>query len=289
MNPLMDFNEALNLLEENLDQEIDDKQLALKAHCSEHHFRRLFSYLAGFSLSEYIRRRRMSLAGLELQTGRARVVDLAIKYGYSSADSFSRAFQDVHGLLPSQAREPGVAIRVFPRMTFQLTLKGGRPMKVRLIEKPSFKVVGFRKEVPLIYRGVHPEIAKMWEALTENDIGQLKELSNQEPRGIISATVHLSESYEEGAPLEHYIGVASTKQATGGYSVLPVDAATWAVFETLGPFPETLQDTWARIYSEWLPSSPYELIPGPNLLWNETKDIDSPNFRSEIWIPVTAR
>lgn len=289
MNPLRDFNKALDFLEEGLEHEIDYGQLAALALCGEQDFRRTFSYLAGMSVAEYIRLRRLSLAALELQTGSSRVLDLAIKYGYGSADAFSRAFQAVHGVSPSQARSSKVALKVFPRLSFRLTLKGATPMKVRIVEKPSFQIVGLKKKVSLVHQGVNPEIAEMWESLTPEDISRLKEASDVEPQGLISATIHLSDGYEEGSPLEHYIGAATAKKSLGDYAVLSVKACSWSVFESVGPFPDTLQEIWGRIYSEWFPSAPFEQASGPSLLWNEHKDTSSPTFRSEIWIPVRAR
>ena len=162
-------------------------------------------------------------------------------------------------------------------------------MKVRIAEKPSFQIVGLKKRVALVYRGVNPEIAEMWASLTPEDISRLKKASDIEPAGLISATIHLSDGYEEGSPLDHYIGAATTKESLEEYAVLPVQACSWAVFESVGPFPDTLQEIWGRIYSEWFPSAPYEQAAGPSLLWNEHKDTSSPTFRSEIWIPVRAR
>jgi len=130
----------------------------------------------------------------------------------------------------------------------------------------------------------------MWQSLNEELIGTLKGLSNVEPLGLISASVNFSEGRQDGGELDHVIGVATTRRPPEGLARLEVPAGTWAVFESVGqsvgPFPETLQAIWGRIYSEWFPSSVYELAPGPEILWNEGKDMASPTFRSEIWIPV---
>ncbi|KIN81904.1 GyrI-like domain-containing protein, partial [Clostridium botulinum] len=110
---------------------------------------------------------------------------------------------------------------------------------------------------------------------------------NIEPMGIISASVNFSEGrMEEKGELDHYIGVATTKECPDNLSQLEVSPTRWAVFEAVGPFPDTVQNVWGRIYSEWFPSSNYEQAKGPEILWNENKDVTSPNFKSEIWIPV---
>ncbi|WP_312115156.1 AraC family transcriptional regulator [Brevibacillus reuszeri] len=289
MNLLEYMNGAMNYVEENLTNEIDFKEVARIACCSEYHFKRMFSFLSGIPLSEYIRRRRMTLAAFDLKNSKMRVIDVAIKYGYHSPDSFARAFQQLHGVTPTEARNDGHSLKAYPRMTFQLTIKGGEEMNYRLEEKEAFRIVGIKKRVPLIYHGVNPEIASMWASLDQETILSWKSLSNVEPAGLISASTNFSEGRQDNGELDHYIGVATTRDCPDILTQLVVPASSWAVFEVVGPFPDTLQDVWGRIYSEWFPSSHYEQAEGPEILWNESKDITSPTFKSEIWIPVVKR
>lgn len=287
MDSLKRMNEALGYIEENLENDIDLKEVAKIALCSEYHFQRMFSFLAGATLSEYIRRRRLTLAAFELNKSNIRVIDTAVKYGYSSADSFSRAFQGLHGITPSKARNNGQSLKAYPRMTFQLSIKGGNEMNYRIEEKETFSIVGIKKRVPIIFNEVNPEISAMWESLDGEIINKLKQLSNVEPIGLLSASTNFSEGrMEEKGELDHYIGLATNNECPSDLAELRVGASTWAVFEAVGPFPETLQNIWGRIYSEWFPSSNYEIAEGPEILWNENKNITSPNFKSEIWIPV---
>ncbi|EHS59029.1 AraC family transcriptional regulator [Paenibacillus sp. Aloe-11] len=287
MDLLKSMNEAIKYIEENLTNDIDFKEVARLAYCSEFHFKRMFSFLAGATLSEYIRRRRLTLAAFELKDSNVKVIDIAIKYGYNSPDSFARAFQNLHGLTPSEARINGRSLKAYPRMTFQLSIKGGSEMNYRIEEKGAFRIVGIQKRVPIIFNGVNPEIAAMWESLDGETINNLKRLSNAEPMGMLSASTNFSEGrMKEKGELDHYIGVATTKECPDSLTQLEVAASTWAVFEVIGSFPDALQDVWGRIYSEWFPSSNYEQIEGPEILWNENKDITSPNFKSEIWIPI---
>jgi AraC family transcriptional regulator len=287
LDSLQKMNESLTYVEANLAEEIDLKEVARRAVCSEYHFQRMFSYLSGISLSEYIRRRRLTLAAQELRDQNMKVIDAAVKFGYRSPDSFTRAFREFHGCTPTEARENGSALKAFPKMTFQLTIDGGKEMNYRIVEKEAFYIAGIKKRVPIIFNGVNPEIASMWSSLNEGMINEMKSLSNIEPSGLISASANFSEGrMEEEGELDHYIGAATTKDCNGNFEKLEVPSLTWGVFEAIGPFPDTLQSVWGRIYSEWFPSSNYELAEGPEILWNEHKDVSSPGFKSEIWIPL---
>jgi len=284
---LRNLNDMIHYVEENLANEIDFKEAARIAMCSEYYLKRMFPFLSGISLSEYIRRRRLTLAGFDLKDRGAKVIDIAMKYGYNSPDAFARAFQQLHGITPSEARNPRASLKAYPRISFQLTIRGGTELNVRIVEKQAFRIVGIMKRVPIVFHGVNPEIAAMWQSLRGDMIAKLKSLSNVEPLGMLSASAHFSEGrMEEKGELDHYIGVATTHACPDGLAQLEVPACTWAVFEAIGPFPDTLQDVWGRIFSEWLPSSRYQLVEGPEILWNEHSDVTSPTFRSEIWIPV---
>lgn len=163
-------------------------------------------------------------------------------------------------------------------------------MNYRIVGKGSFHIIGIKKRVPIIFNGVNPEIAAMGKSLDGETIQKLKDLSNVEPLGLLSASANFSEGrMEEKGELDHYIGAATTKECPDGLTALQVPASTWAVFQAIGPFPDTLQEVWGRIYSEWFPTSSYEQKEGPEILWNESKDVASPTFKSEIWIPVSKK
>lgn len=287
MDTLKNMNDAMKYIEENLTNEIDFKVVARLAHCSEYHFKRMFSFLAGITLSEYIRRRRLSLAAFELINSSIKIIDVAIKYGYNSPDSFTRAFQNLHGVTPSEARYNGQQLKVYPLMSFQLSIRGGNEMNYRIEQKEAFNIVGIMKRVPIIFEGENPEITQMWKSLSTEKIVQLKNLSNVEPKGMIQASINFSEGrMEEKGELDQYIGVATTQECPETFSKLEIPALTWAIFESIGAFPSTLQETWGRIYSEWFPSSNYQLTEGPEILSIKSRDLTSPSVKSEIWTPV---
>lgn len=320
MDSIRHMNQAMAYIETHLTEEIDYGEAAKIALCSEYHLKRMFTFLAGISLTEYVRRRRLSLAATELKHSNLRILDIAVKYGYQSADAFSRAFQNQHGILPSEAKADSARLVAYPKMTFQMSIQGGKEMNYRIIEKEEFYIVGLQKRVPIVFNGVNPEIAKMTQSLTPELIMTLKSMSDQQPKGIISASANFSEGrMAETGELDHYIGVATSKSFAPSNAleptnllelsnllkptnpessittsvdenpiikVLEVSKGTWAVFESRGPFPETLQNTWARIYSEWFPGSGYEAVEGPELVWHESPDTSLPEYFSEIWIPV---
>lgn len=287
MDLLKNMNDAMKYIEENLTNEIDFKMVSRIAHCSEYHFKRMFSFLAGVTFSEHIRRRRLSLAAFELINSNVKIIEIAVKYGYNSPDSFTRAFQNLHGVTPSEARNNGQQLKAIPPMTFQLTIRGGNEMDYRIEQKEAFSIVGIMKRVPIIFEGENPEITAMWKSLTMENIKQLKVLSNVEPTGIIQASTNFSEGrMEEIGELDQYIGVATTQECPESFAKLEVPALVWAIFKSTGPFPSTLQETWGRIYSEWFPSSNYQVVEGPEILSIKTQDLTSPSVESEIWIPV---
>lgn len=286
MNILAHFNEAMDYIEKNLMCDIEPSQISHIAGCSEYHFRRMFSFLAGMPLGEYIRRRRLSTAGILLQTKPIKIIDLALKLGYESPEAFSKAFLAMHGVTPSQAKKENTSLKVFPAMTFQLTIRGGIEMNYRIVEKNEFYIVGFKKRITMKFKGINPQMDSIVEKLTPQVIAELKGLSDVEPKGILSVSADFEERTTEDSQLDQYIGVAASKAESSGYDVLPIAASTWAVFNVVGIFPDAIQETWSKIYAEWFPASGYEMTGGPELLWNESPDTSRTDYKSEIWIPV---
>ncbi len=286
MNPITHFNQALTYIESHLNESIDLKHVTHLAHCSEYHFQRMFSYLSGQSLHQYITSRRLSLAAMDCVQTDVRILDIALKYGYQSHDVFTRAFRDFHGITPSELRKTKAAFISTPRLIFQLTLKGADIMNVRLLDKQSFNIIGFKKNVSIKFEGVNPEIVSLTQKLNSTNIPLLKGLCDQEPRGVISASFNFSsDRMHENGTLDHMVGVI-TNQNHPDFDILEVPAYTWAIFDVTGPFPETLQKTWGHIYSEWFPSVPYETVNGPEIVWHEHSDTSNPMYHSQIWIPI---
>lgn len=286
MNMLKDMNEALQYIEGHLDRDIDFQEVADIAGVSEYHFRKLFSYLSGMTLSSYIRNRRLSQAAFDLQHSGERVLDVAIKYGYDSADGFSRAFREWSGVHPSEVKNSN-GLKLFPRLTFQLTIQGGMDMEYSIAEKEGFKLVGIKKKVPIVFEGQNQEIMKMAGSITPEQRKKLSQMRNTEVKTVVNASSDFDEGRnEEQGELDHLIGSITTLDADfEEFDVVNVPAGSWAIFKVDGPFPSVLQETWGKIFSEWLPSSNYELREGPEISFNGDMS-DFEKVYSEIWIPV---
>ncbi|RST08825.1 AraC family transcriptional regulator [Streptomyces sp. WAC07149] len=287
------LNRALDHLEARLDQEVDVAGAARIAAVSEYHFRRLFSALAGMPLPVYVRRRRMTLAGAEVAAGELTLLDIAVRYGYGSAEAFARAFRSVHGVGPGEARRTGAVLTAQPRMSFRVVVEGSTAMRYRTVQKEPFRFVGRRARVPLVHEGVNAAAAAHLEALDERAVVRMKELSGGvEPQGILSAAVYLTDSREEGALADYWIGVltapgtaADDLDDSDGFEVLDVPAGTWAVFESRGPLPGALQELWRDVFTQWFPSNPYTSRPGPELL-RTAPAATGEEPRSQLWVPV---
>ncbi|SED17156.1 AraC family transcriptional regulator [Streptomyces melanosporofaciens] len=279
------LNEALEHIESHLDQRIETAELARIAVTSEYHFRRLFSALAGIPLSEYIRRRRLTIAGAEVLAGERTLLEIAVRYGYGSGEAFARAFRAMHGVGPGDARRAGAVLRSQPRMSFRLVVEGSSSMRYRVVEKERFHVVGKKVRVPLVHEGVNPRIAEFIRGIDQETIGRITALSDQQPEGILGVSDNLDPSRAEGTELDYYHAVVTGAAAPEDLDELVVPAGTWAVFESSGPFPRALQHLWRDVFTQWFPSNPYRSRPGPEMLRTRLSQ-DAAQADAELWIPV---
>ncbi|MFH8405243.1 GyrI-like domain-containing protein [Streptomyces sp. NPDC018019] len=282
------LNEALEHIESHLDQRIEVTELARIAMTSEYHFRRMFSALAGIPLSEYIRRRRLTVAAAEVLAGQRTLLDIAVRYGYGSGEAFARAFRAVHGVGPGEVRRAGAALHSQPRMSFRLIVEGSSSMRYRIAEREEFHVVGKKARVPLVHQGVNPAIAEFIRGIDQETLEHIKALSDRQPEGLVAVCDNLDPSRAEGTELDYYHGVVTQADApanSDGLDTLVVPAGTWAVFENSGPFPESLQLLWRDIFAQWFPSNPYQSRPGPEILRTRLSE-DATRADAELWIPV---
>ncbi|WP_337019190.1 AraC family transcriptional regulator [Oceanobacillus massiliensis] len=283
---LKSMNEALDYIESHLDGEIDYSELERITGTSVYHFRRMFSFLSGMTLGEYVRNRKLSNATFDLLHEGMSVTETAFKYSYESVDGFSRAFREWSGINPSEVKKKNM-LKAFPKLSFQLTIQGGINMDYRIEKKQAFKIVGLKKRVPIQFEGENQEIIKLAKSITPEQRKRLHSYANMEPNQVVNASYNLDDGWkEEKGSLDHMIGFLTTKEEDfDGFEVVEVPALTWAIFSSKGEFPKVMQETWAKIASEWLPSSDYELVEAPNISF--TGDLsDSNNVYSEIWFAV---
>lgn len=196
---------AIDYIEENLDKEISYDEAAHIACCSTYYFQRIFSYVSGVSLSEYIRRRKMTQAAFELQRTDNKVIDVAHKYGYSSPTSFNRAFQSVHGIAPIAAKSMGCTLCAYPSIQFSIKVLGGSAMAYHIEEKKNIRIIGIR--IPLVEDAEENmrNVPAFWKkAVLDGSISKLAELSNKNPDGILGVSV-----YNNPEDIYYYIAVSS--------------------------------------------------------------------------------
>ena len=265
---------------------VDVVVLAARAGTTEHHLRRMFASLAGMPLSEYVRRRRMSLAAADLMTKADDLLTTAVRYGYGSTEAFGRAFRAVHGISPADARRDGGPLRTQPRIRFHLTVEGSIPMDTRIANLSAIRLVGYAKRVPLIHEGVNPHIAEHVASIDVEDISRLKSLNDTEPAGVLAVSDDLDVDRAEGSELTYLHGVATTAAPPEGLDVIEVPGGTWAVFRTDGPHPAALQEAWAATATTWFPSQPWRLRPGPEIVAMLAFDAEAGTATCELWLPV---
>ena len=282
------LNTLVDLVEAGLtdgSDEIDVARLAREHGTTEYHLRRMFSALAGMPLSDYVRRRRMTLAAADLVAGAPDLLEVAVRYGYGSTEAFGRAFRAVHGSAPADVRRIGGPLRTQPTLRFRLSVEGSAPMDVTINDMPELRLVGHAAKVPLIYEGVNPHIQAHIASIDPAEHVRLKELNDTDPRGILAVTDSPAPDATEGSMLTYLHGVAVTSAVeTGDLDVITVPAGSWAVFSSSGPHPEALQKLWAATATDWFPSNPWRLRPGPSVL--RYLELTETYASCELWMPV---
>ena len=275
------LNDAIGYIEEHLTDEIDYEQLGRIACCSSYHFQRMFSYMAGVPLSEYIRRRKMTLAAVDLQGKDMKIIDVASKYGYQSPTAFNRAFHSVHGIAPSAVKDEGVSVKSFPPVTFKITVKGVEEMNYRIETKEAFRIVGVSVPLNKDIEKNFEVIPSKWQEISMNGtLQRLTGMMDTPPMGVLGiSTCNDTEQWR------YYIAVSSS-QEKGNLEEYIVPAATWAVFPGTGTN-QSIQDLERRIVTEWLPTSGYEYGDAPDV--EVYLNPDPQNAQYEVWIPVVKK
>ncbi|WP_404457377.1 GyrI-like domain-containing protein [Oceanobacillus kapialis] len=286
MEALKRMADSLAYMEEQLDAELNVEDIAKVACMSKFHYQRMFTMLTGFTVAEYIRKRRLTLAAQELLHANTKIIDVALKYGYETPESFSKAFRKVHGISPSTVRKHGQPLKAFPKLSFQIQLKGDEEMDYRIVEKEAFSVVGKSIKTSLVDGQNQSDVPAFWEESRSNGLD--KELAaHAGDMGIMGICLDFDKEQEQ---VRYFIGAEkSNKEVPTTWEEGEIPAATWAVFPVKGPMPTAIQRVWERIFSEWFPSTGYEHAGGPEIEAYTNGDPYAEEYYSEIWVPVVKK
>jgi AraC family transcriptional regulator len=279
--------DAIDYMEKHMEEQLDIEEVAKAAYSSTFHFQRMFNMLTGMTVAEYMRKRKLTLAAQELaMSSAARVLDVALKYGYDSPESFAKAFRRVHGITPSAAREPGANLKAYPRISFHLSLKGDKDMDYRIVERKEYEVVG--KLITVSYKDGENlrRIPEFWgECYKDGTVEKLCAVSG----GKDMLGICMDMEFEE-EQMSYMIAIENDGISTdSSLTTRKIPAANWAVFASIGPLPGAIQKVWERVFQEWLPATGYEHAEAPELEVYPLGDTTAEDYRCEAWIPVVKK
>jgi Uncharacterized protein conserved in bacteria len=287
LDALAGMKQALDYMEAGMEGRLDMESIARAGYMSPFHFQRMFHIVTGVTVAEYVRRRKLTLAAQELASSSVKVIDVAYKYGYDSPESFSKAFRRLHGISPSEARGAKVKLKAYPRLTFQLTLKGDQEMDYRIEEKEAFDVFGVSLNVTAQESEQSRKIPQFWEECHRNGtVAKLESIM----QGDSMLGVCLNMQPDTGDFTYMIAGRGDRNAAAAeGYEICSIPAATWAVFTSTGPLPGAIQHTFERIFSEWFPATGYQHAGAPELEVYLPGDTCAEDYRCEIWISIVKK
>lgn len=282
MEWLRQISKAIDYIENNLTGEISYDEAAKIACCSTYYFQRMFSYISGVTLSDYIRRRRMTQAAFDIQSSETKIIDIGTKYGYASPTSFNRAFQSVHGISPTAARAEGTLLQSYPPISFKIAVTGGESMRYRIEKKEAFRVVGARTTLQEDMEENQKSVPKFWnKMLGSTMLSEICKLANPSKNNIFGIT-----AYTNPENIYYYIATETDRPVPDGMYELEIPQATWVIFECNGYFKESVQTIFKRFIMEWLPFSGYKYAELPDIEVYPINDQQSKSGYAEVWIAV---
>ena len=286
MDWITGIQNAINYIEEHLTEEIDYEIVAKEASCSSFYLQRIFSILCGMTLGDYIRNRRLTLAGNELSAADDKVIDIALKYGYESPESFTRAFSRFHGVTPSKAKKDGSKLKSFSRLSVKITLSGGNIMDYKIIEKNAFDIIE-KVEAHTVENSENAKSIPDFWMRSHND-GTVKTLLDTTTDRTYIFGVCYGNLPENAKTFDYSIAAKCDNNTVvpEGFRKNTIPARTWAVFECKGAMLNAMQDMWHKIISEFFPTSGYQPTYEMDIEAYTDGNMGSPDYRSEIWVPV---
>ena len=289
MDWITGIQNAINYIEEHLTEEINYDKVADEAACSNFYFQRIFGILCDISLGEYIRNRRLTLAGNELNASDKKVIDIALKYGYESPESFTRAFSKFHGITPSEAKRNGSKLKSFSRLSVKITLSGGSMMDYKIVEKEAFEIIE-KVEAHSIENDINAKSIPDFWTKSHND-GTVKTLLENTTDKTFIFGVCYGNNSDDAKTFDYSIGAVYNQKTAvpKGFRKNIIPARTWAIFECKGAMPKAMQDMWHKITSEFFPTSGYQPTYEMDIEAYTEGDMGGSDYRSEIWIPVVKK
>ncbi|GLC83015.1 AraC family transcriptional regulator [Lacrimispora brassicae] len=276
------IGEAVSYIEDNITEELSIEKIAKQVLISPFYFQKGFAMLCGFTVGEYIRQRRLALAGSDLVSTKEKIIDIALKYGYDSPDSFTKAFTRFHGVTPTAVRKGRAMIKAFAPLKIKLTLEGGYVMDYRIVEKDSFTVMGVSRTFK--YARAKTEVPEFWSELyqpgKESVVCGMYGINIDESMGSDEFEYLIADDYNPDAEIPE------------GFVTKVIPAYTWAVFASRGEMPQSLHEVNKKIFSEWLPNcKEYEIAAGYYIeMYSDpaeySKGIQDEKYYCEVWIPV---
>ncbi|RXZ82871.1 AraC family transcriptional regulator [Paenibacillaceae bacterium] len=281
------MNNAMEYVESHLSEAIDYDHVARLACCSTYHFQRMFSFITNVPLAEYIRRRRLTLAAFELQNAGVKVIDTALKYGYESPEAFSRAFKKMHGVMPMSARDKGVSLKAYPRLSFHISIQGDVEMNYKIEDKPAFEMFGVSTLVNADSENPYIEIHDFWgTCISDGTVRRIRAAAGLGEHGQIHAVLY----NHNGEHFSYMIGYFLPQNGLPpGFEKLQIPPQTYAIFSTgLNPAGQNdIHALWKRIWGKWFPTCDYHFANGPE--FEMTYDRGNDMYEMEVWIPVVKK
>lgn len=283
------LGQSIDYVEQHLHLPIEIEDIAKAAMSSKYHFQRMFHAVTGVTVTQYVRNRRLTLAAQDLVGTNCKVIDAALKYGYDSPAAFTKAFQRMHGVTPLEAKKMNVKLKAFPRISFQIQVRGETEMNYRMVEEKGSTVCG--KSV-IVHEDAYKEIPVFVEEIWKDGThDQINELLGRHA-GALLYGYHFD--FDEDGSKRYLMGaeVPDGIQVPDGLTVLHVPGQTYAVFDSRGTMTEdveidlSIMNIWKRIYTEWFPSTSFEQAEGPCIEKYEWVDDQQQDFITEVWIPV---
>ncbi len=285
MDWIKSFQRSIDFIEDNLENELKTEHIAAVMNVSPFYYQRIFAMICGITVGEYIRNRRLSLAGNDLLRSDERVIDVALRYGYDTPEGFSRAFARFHGASPSEVRK-GAPVRSFARLSVAITMKGGNTMDYKIVKKGAFKVLEKRTVQTVSENKNLQTIPEFWENSRKD--GTMKKMLELTTDKEFIFGICYNNPHKEESTFDYSLAVLADEGAAvpEGFSVNEIPARTWAVFECRGAMPDAIQQLWHKIAAEFFPASDLEPTYEFDIEAYTDGDMSAPDYRSEIWVPI---